>query len=138
MNETLQDLIGKTTQQDVAEQERIRELARMSMNAYRPLPMTPELSQAIKGKLDAAKAKERQEGGAHYKEMKVQPWDVIDTWPIEQQIGYHRGNVLKYTMRLGNKDERLQEAKKIRHYADKLIEVLERTYGSDTRSEGKG
>lgn len=136
MNETLQDLIGKTTQQDVAEQERIRELARMSMNAYRPLPMNPEVQQAIKEKLDAAK--QRQVGGDHYKNMGVEPWDVIDTWPIEQQIGYHRGNVLKYTMRLGNKDERLQEAKKIRHYADKLIEVLERTYGSDTRSEGKG
>lgn len=76
----------------------------------------------------------RQEGGKHYVEMKIAPWDVIDTWPIEQQIGYHRGNVLKYTMRLGNKDERLQEAKKIRHYADKLIEVLERTYGSDQKA----
>lgn len=137
MNETLKDVINKTTQQDIAEQERIRELARMSANAYRPLPINPEVQQAIKEKLDSAKAKERQEGGEHYKQMGVQPWDVIDTWPIEQQIGYHRGNVLKYTMRLGNKDERLQEAKKIRHYADKLIEILERSNGSDPRSEGK-
>ena len=109
----------------------------MSMNAYNPLPMNPEVQRAIKEKLDAAKAKERQEGGEHYKQMGVQPWDVIDTWPIEQQIGYHRGNVLKYTMRLGNKDERLQEAKKIRHYADKLIEVLERSNGSNPRGEGQ-
>ena len=48
MNETLKDVINKTTQQDVAEQERIRELARMSANAYRPLPMNPEVQQAIK------------------------------------------------------------------------------------------
>lgn len=132
MNETLQDVIAR-------EHRRQWEDAQLhaQINGYQPLPMNPEVQQAIKEKLDAAKAKERQEGGAHYKEMKVQPWDVIDTWPIEQQIGYHRGNVLKYTMRLGNKDERLQEAKKIRHYADKLIEVLERTYGNDTRSEGK-
>ena len=125
---TIKEVINETEKDEYA-----RRMMEMQMNAYRPLPMTPELSQAIKGKLDAAKAKERQEGGAHYKEMKVQPWDVIDTWPIEQQIGYHRGNVLKYTMRLGNKDERLQEAKKIRHYADKLIEVLERTNGRDKR-----
>lgn len=132
MNETLQDVIAR-------EHRRQWEDAQLhaQINGYQPLPMNPEVQQAIKEKLDAAKAKERQEGGAHYKEMKVQPWDVIDTWPIEQQIGYHRGNVLKYTMRLGSKDERLQEAKKIRHYADKLIEVLERTYGNDTRSEGK-
>ena len=68
----------------------------------------------------------RQEGGDHYKTMGVQPWEVVDTWPVEQQIGYHRGNILKYTMRLGSKDISLQEAKKIRHYADKLIQVLEK------------
>jgi hypothetical protein len=27
-------------------------------------------------------------------------------------------------MRLGSKDERLQEAKKVLHYAEKLVEVL--------------
>lgn len=69
-----------------------------------------------------------QEGGAHYKSLPIEPWDIIDTWPINQQIGYHRGNILKYTMRLGIKDEELKEAKKIRHYADKLIEVLEKKY----------
>lgn len=61
----------------------------------------------------------------HYKEMGVEPWDVVDTWPLEQKIGYYRGNALKYVMRMGNKDDRLKEAKKIRHYADKLIESLE-------------
>lgn len=61
----------------------------------------------------------------HYKEMGIEPWDVVDTWPLEQKIGYYRGNALKYVMRMGNKDDRLKEAKKIRHYADKLIESLE-------------
>lgn len=74
----------------------------------------------------------RQEGGDHYKTMGVAPWEVVDTWPIEQQIGYHRGNILKYTMRLGSKDISLQEAKKIRHYADKLVCVLE---NKDTNNE---
>jgi len=70
------------------------------------------------------KANDVQEGGTHYKDMTIQVWDVIDTWPIEQQIGYHRGNVLKYLMRMGSKDERLKEAKKAAHYAQKLVEVL--------------
>lgn len=70
-----------------------------------------------------------QTGGTHYKDMGIEPWDVIDTWPIEQQIGYHRGNILKYTMRMGSKDERLKEAKKIAHYAQKLVSVLEKENG---------
>ena len=65
-----------------------------------------------------------QAGGDHYTKMKVQPWDVIDSWPIEQQIGFHRGNAIKYLMRLGSKDEQLQEAKKALQYCQKLIEVL--------------
>lgn len=71
-------------------------------------------------------AKLLQVGGAHYLGMDVQPWDVIDTWPIEQQIGFHRGNALKYLMRLGSKDAGAQEARKAGHYCQKLGEVLER------------
>lgn len=70
-------------------------------------------------------ASETQVGGSHYKDAAVQPWDVVDTWPREQQIGYHRGNALKYVMRLGSKDASVQEAKKAIHYLQKLVEVLE-------------
>lgn len=75
-------------------------------------------------------ANARQEGGSHYKDMGVQPWDVIDTWTLEQKIGFYRGNAQKYIMRMGGKDERLQEAKKARHYLDKLIEVLEAAHAN--------
>jgi len=68
----------------------------------------------------------RQVGGDHYKNLKVQPWDVVDTWPIEQQIGYYRGGALKYIMRMGNKDESIQEVGKGLHYLEKLIECLKR------------
>lgn len=71
-------------------------------------------------------ANAKQVGGDHYKKMGVQTWDVVDTWPIEQQIGYYRGNALKYIMRLGTKDEEVQEAGKGIHYLEKLIEVLRR------------
>jgi len=56
--------------------------------------------------------------------MGVQPWAVVDTWPLEQQIGYYRGGALKYIMRLGHKDHAVQEAKKAGHYIEKLVEVL--------------
>ena len=69
-------------------------------------------------------ANAKQVGGVHYKKMKIQTWDVVDTWPIEQQIGYYRGNALKYIMRCGSKDEEQQEIGKGIHYLEKLLEVL--------------
>lgn len=103
------------------------------------------LGQLLKQKLDESRMKElyrqntidlqqrraNQEGSKHYTDMKIQPFEVIDTWPIEQQVGYHRGNILKYAMRMGSKDERLKEAKKIKHYAEKLVEVLEKANGTN-------
>jgi len=72
----------------------------------------------------AIRANEKQVGGDHYKNMGVEPWDVVDTWPLYQRIGYYRGGALKYIMRLGNKDEMEQEAGKGLHYLEKLVEVL--------------
>ena len=74
-------------------------------------------------------ARDTQVGGDHYKTAGVQPWDVVDTWPIEQQIGFHRGNALKYVMRMGTKDENLREIRKAAHYLQKLAEVLEQKGG---------
>ncbi len=74
-----------------------------------------------------ADARTYQEGGAHYKQMGVQPWDVIDTWGDDARIGFFQGNALKYLMRMGVKEgqDPVLEIKKARHYCDKLIEVLE-------------
>ncbi len=74
---------------------------------------------------DLRRAKDKQVGGDHYKDMGVEPWDVVDTWPLEQRIGAYRHGALKYLMRMGSKDEQLQEIKKCGHYIEKLIEVLE-------------
>jgi len=71
------------------------------------------------------KARDIQVGGAHYKTKAVQPWDVYDTWPPEQRIGAYRANCVKYVMRLDDKDTPLMNAKKLLHYTQKLIEVLE-------------
>lgn len=69
-------------------------------------------------------ASDVQVGGTHYLSMGVEPWDVVDTWPLEQQIGFYRGNALKYIMRMGTKDTALQEIQKGAHYLQKLIETL--------------
>jgi hypothetical protein len=70
-------------------------------------------------------ASDYQIAGTHYKDMGVEPWDVVDSWPIEQRIGAYRHGALKYLMRMGTKDEQLQEIQKCAHYLQKLIEVLE-------------
>ena len=73
---------------------------------------------------ESPRANDRQVGGDHYKTMGVQPWNVVDTWPIEQRIGYYRGGALKYLMRMGSKDESPMEVAKGQHYIQKLLEVL--------------
>lgn len=77
----------------------------------------------LKGTQDMT-ARARQIGGDHYKKMGIEPWDVIDTWPIEQRIGAYRAGALKYLMRMGAKDEEVQEIGKGIHYLEKLIETL--------------
>ena len=65
-----------------------------------------------------ANANDRQEGGAHYKQHKVQVWDAIIDW----DCGYLAGNVIKYVVRFRDKNG-IEDLKKARHYLDKLIET---------------
>lgn len=78
------------------------------------------------------KADDRQVGGDHYKNMGVEPWNVVDTWPREQRIGYYRGDALKYLMRMGSKDQSAEEIGKGLHYMQKLLEVLNEVDNSTT------
>lgn len=75
--------------------------------------------------------RQTQVGGDHYTAMPVQPWDVIDTWPLEQRIGFYRGNAIKYLMRAGRKGPAAEDYRKARHYLDKLIEA--EATGNDQR-----
>jgi len=59
-----------------------------------------------------------QVGGAHYRNLTPQPWDVITAW----SLGYFDGNVVKYVARFRNKDG-IEDLEKAKHYLDKLIEV---------------
>lgn len=70
-------------------------------------------------------ANELQIGGQHYKEMGVQPWDVMESvLTHEEFIGFLKGNVIKYAMRQGKKDS--DDAGKAKHYRMKLKEVQEK------------
>ena len=66
----------------------------------------------------------RQVGGSHYKDMPMQPWDVMESILTRDEfIGFLKGNVIKYSMRAGKKDGAIDDAGKARHYAVKLAEV---------------
>jgi hypothetical protein len=82
-------------------------------------------SEEAEAEAEAETANDIQMGGDHYKRLDIEPWDVFDTWPIEQRIGAYRANCTKYVMRLDHKDSPLLNAQKLAHYAQKLVEVLE-------------
>lgn len=61
-------------------------------------------------------------GGTHYKEMAIQPWEIMESvLTPDEFIGYLKGNVLKYSLRAGRK-EGTDDASKARHYLQKLQE----------------
>lgn len=60
----------------------------------------------------------------HYEELNIQPWEIMErNFTTEEFVAYLKGNIIKYTLR--DKGQALTDAQKIKHYAEKLIEVLE-------------
>ena len=57
----------------------------------------------------------KQIGGAHYKEKKIQPWDIIDVY----KLNYYEGNTLKYLLR--EKGDRVEDLEKAIHYLEKEV-----------------
>ena len=66
-----------------------------------------------------------QAAGSHYTDMPIQPFDVVDTWPEEQRIGFYRGQALKYLMRAGLKGDAVTDFAKAAHCAQKLVEACD-------------
>ena len=74
----------------------------------------------------------RQVGGSHYKDMPMQPWDVMQAVLTPEEFrGYLKGNVIKYAMRAGRKDGS-DDAGKAQHYRQKLAEM----YSQEGRRHG--
>jgi len=64
-----------------------------------------------------------QVGGSHYKDMPVQPWTVMQAVLTPEEFrGFLKGNIIKYSMRQGRK-ENSDDAGKLNHYITKLNEV---------------
>ena len=71
-------------------------------------------------------ANDYQVGGDHYKNMAIQPWDLMELLMSRDEfIGYLKGNVIKYTLRAGHKLNSSDDAQKALHYKQKLEEVIE-------------
>lgn len=61
----------------------------------------------------------------HYEILAIEPWDIMErNFTTEEFVAYLKGNIIKYTLR--DKGQALTDAEKIKHYAEKLIEVLEK------------
>lgn len=58
----------------------------------------------------------------HYQGNKFEVIDIIEDFNLD----FHLGNVVKYVLRCGKKDDDIQELKKAKWYLDKKIELLEK------------
>lgn len=68
----------------------------------------------------------KQVNGDHYEDLSIQPWTVMESILTEEEfIGYLKGSVLKYSLRLGRK-EGTDDVNKIKHYMAKLLEMEQR------------
>jgi hypothetical protein len=63
-------------------------------------------------------------GGSHYKDMPIQPWDVMEVLLTHEEfVGFLKGNIVKYSLRSGRKEGSHDDGDKARHYMQKLREV---------------
>jgi hypothetical protein len=73
---------------------------------------------------------EKQEGGQHYKDLKIQPIEYIHA----NNLGYIEGNIVKYVTRHSQKNG-AEDIKKVIHYCELLLEL---EYGKVSKEEGLG
>lgn len=58
-------------------------------------------------------------GTSDYSRHEIQPWDIVEMYGLN----FFEGNILKYLLR--KKGDRMEDLKKIQHYVEKYIEVVE-------------
>lgn len=69
-------------------------------------------------------ANDDQVGGEHYKNMHIQPWEVMQSVLTKDEfIGFLKGNIIKYSLRAGKKLGANDDDHKALHYMQKLREV---------------
>ena len=58
----------------------------------------------------------------HYRNLEIEPFEIIEKdFTPEEQRGYYKGNILKYTLR--DKGQNQKDAVKIQVYAEKLQDL---------------
>jgi hypothetical protein len=67
-----------------------------------------------------AKKKEMVDHPDHYNNTKFEVIDIIEEFGLD----FHLGNVAKYVLRAGHKDDIVQDLSKARWYLDRKIEQL--------------
>jgi hypothetical protein len=73
--------------------------------------------------LNGTRADDIQVSGTHYKQMGIEPWAVMQAVLTPEEFrGYLKGNIIKYAMRQGRKQDS-DDTGKAKHYAQKLGEV---------------
>lgn len=85
----------------------------------------PDLAKAV-GRIEMIEppsALAHQEGGGHYKDLKIQPIEFIHA----NGIGYMEGNVVKYIVRHGSKGKE-EDVRKALHYCQLILQLQ---YGVD-------
>jgi len=71
-----------------------------------------------RGTMDEIRASlKMQEGGSHYKDLKIQPIEYIHA----NNLGYIEGNVVKYITRHSQKNG-AEDIRKVIHYCELLLE----------------
>lgn len=79
--------------------------------------------ETIEKQLPGIRADDIQVSGTHYKDMGMQPWTVMQAVLTPEEFrGFLKGNVIKYAMRQGKKQDS-DDTNKAKHYAMKLEEV---------------
>ena len=64
-------------------------------------------------------ALDKQIGGNHYKDCKIQPVEFI----AKNKIGFLEGNIIKYATRHSKKGEGKKDIEKVIHYAELILEM---------------
>lgn len=64
-------------------------------------------------------------GASHYQVGDKQPIEIMqDVMTTEEFFGYLRGNVIKYSLRMGHKDSKAKDAQKAAQYSKWLSQAL--------------
>ena len=70
-------------------------------------------------KKEAIIATDKQVGGNHYKDCKIQPIEYI----VANNLTYCEGNIVKYVTRSRRKGDGKKDIQKIIHYAEMILEM---------------